>query len=70
MNMYIEVPEAVRADTVSVSTRLVAEVGKKLEDKSKEGDPLAVKMMSGSEKVKKIIGMLPAEKSSEFVADL
>jgi hypothetical protein len=29
---------------------------------------LAVKIISGGEKVKKIIGMLPAEKSSEFVA--
>lgn len=67
MNKYIEVPEV---GSVSVSSRLVAEVGRKLEDKSKEGDPLALKVMSGGEKVKKIIAMLPAEKSSEFIAEL
>jgi hypothetical protein len=46
----------------------VGKLEKETEEKAKEGDPLAVKIMSGGEKVKKIIGMLTAEKSSEFVA--
>lgn len=56
--------------TMSVATKDVKLIEKEAEEKAKEGDPLAVKMMSGSEKVKKIIAMLPAEKSSEFVAEL
>ena len=49
---------------------VVGKIEKKAEEKAKEGDPLAMKIISGGEKVKKIIGMLPAEKSSEFVAEL
>ena len=57
-------------EDISVATAVVKEVKKKAETKAKEGDPLARKIMTNSEKVNNIIAMLPPQDASQFVAKL
>lgn len=72
MNKYIKVPEPVDSsafaeeepEAVSVATALVKDVKKKAETKAKEGDPLATRIMTSTEKVNNIIAMLPPQDAS------
>jgi hypothetical protein len=80
MNKYIKAPEpvdrsafeeeddeakmSVIPEDVSVATAIVKDVKKKAETKAKEGDPLAEKIMTNSEKVNNIIAMLPPQDAS------
>jgi hypothetical protein len=80
MNKYIKEPErvdrsafeeedkeeevSVIPEDVSVATAIVKEVKKKAETKAKEGDPVAKKIMTSSEKFNNIIAMLPPQDAS------